>query len=289
MQNKTLWLLGTILAILTLFWGVKTYLPKYNKPSSPYAEKVKPYDKSSVRSIVIKNSECSVELKKEGEDWKVNGKKADKSKIDDLVNQLIPPIFPDIIAKTDKRYHEFNLTSDKAIRITFDDKLTWFIGKSTGSNVYVRFDGDNTVYLLKSGISSNFSTDNSDWYDKTIVAFDQTKATKITLKERTNTLVLVKKENKWTEEGSKREAKKDKVDSVLSQVSNLTAQSLYESKKEQVYPTAPTFTLIVEYDGKSETLELYKGSSDFLVKRSSDKEQFVVSEYSISSIISALK
>jgi hypothetical protein len=154
--------------------------------------------------------------------------------------------------------------------------------------VYTRFDGDNNVYLLKS-VTGNFSTQAVDWYDKTILSFDQAKASKLIFKEAGITVTLIKKEDKWVDETTSKEAKKDKVSSILSQLSSLSAQSLYVPKKEQVYPIFPAVALTVEFDGKSETLELYKGSSDYLIKRLSDEEQFIVGEYSVSSIISGPK
>jgi len=284
MQTKTLIVLIAILAILVAIWGVTTYLPKLTPETSSYAEKVKSYDKTTVQSIIIKNSSSSLELKKEGNTWKVNGKKADVSKINNLVNELFPSIFPEIIAQTDKRHKEFELTKDTTTSISLDNKLTWLIGKNTGASIYARFDNDNDVYLLKFGTSS-LSTQASDWFDKTILNFDQTKASKLAFKEAGNTTTLIKKDDKWVDEANNKEAKKDKVNSILFQVSTLSAQSLYDSKKNIVYPNNPTLTLTVEYEGKSETLEFYKGSSDHLIKRLSDGENFIVSEYSVSSIV----
>lgn len=288
MQNKTITILVIILAILAAVWGITTYFPKITPETSPYAKKVKSYDKTAVQSIIIKNSSGSLELKKEDNTWKVNGKKADVSKINNLVNELFPSIFPEIIAQTDKRHKEFELTKDTATSIAFDNKLTWLIGKNTGASIYARFDDDNNVYLLKFGTSS-LSTQASDWFDKTILNFDQTKASKLTFKETGNTTVLIKKDDKWMDEINNKEAKKDKVNSILSQASTLSAQSLYDPKKDIAYPNTLTLTFSVEYEGKSETLEFSKGGSDYFVKRLSDGEKFIVSEYSVSSIVTESK
>jgi hypothetical protein len=288
MQNKTLIVLIAIISILATIWGATTYLPRFTPTPSFYAEKVKSFDKNVVQSIVIKNSSGSLELKKESGVWKVNGKRADTIRVNSLISELFPSVFPEIIAQTDKRHKEFELTKDTATSIVFDDKLTWLVGKNTGTAVYTRFDGDNNVYLLKL-VTSNLSTQATDWYDKTIISFDQSKASKLTFKETSKTITLIKKEDKWVDEATSKEAKKDKVNSVLSQVSSLSAQSLYNSPKGQSYPITPTLTLTIEFDGKSETLEFYKGSSDYLIKRLSDREQFIVGEYSVSSVITGPK
>ena len=286
MQNKNLKILIIVLMVLVGFLGLKTYLPSKTIETSPYLDKIKMVDKSSAQSILIKNTSGSIDLKKENNLWKIQGKKADSAKVENLINQLLVTTPPELIAQTDKRHQEFELTTDKATKVTIDNKLTLLLGKGSGSAVYTRFDGDNSVYLLKD-VSLTALSSASDWYDKTILTFDQAKATKITLREGNIITILTKQGDKWM--SGDKEAKKDRVDAALSQASGLTAQSLFDATKATTYPKVASLVLTIEYDGKSETLEFYKGSSDYLIKRSSDSEQFVVSEYSISSLISAPK
>jgi hypothetical protein len=288
MSNKTITILVAVLVALAAIWGATAYLPKLTSKPSLYAGKIKSYDKNSVRLITIKDSSGSIELKKEGGVWRVNEKNADTSKINGLIDELFPIVSPEVIAQTDKRHKEFGLTQDMATSVALDNKLTWLIGKSVGAFVYARFDNDNNVYMLKSGTVSP-SVQASDWYDKTILNFDQAKASKIVFKEVGRIITLIKKGDKWVEETRGNEVKNDKVNDVISQVSSLSAQSLYDSKKSGTYPVVPALTLIVEYDGRSETLEFSKGSSDYLVKRLSDGERFVVDKYAISSIVSGPK
>jgi len=289
MQNKTLIVLMAILAILAAIWGATTYVPKLIPVSSPYAEKIKSYDKNAVQSIVIRNSSSSLELKKENGGWKADGKKADTAKVNSLISELFPSAAPELIAQTNKRHKEFALTSDTATTIIFDHKLTWLLGKNTGTAVYARFNSDDNVYLLRSVVNS-LSPQAADWYDKTILSFDQTKASKLIFKQTgKKTIALIKKEDKWVDEATSQEAKKDKVNDILAQASSLSAQSLPDPQKGQAYPISPVLTFTVEFDGKSETLELYKGNSDYLIKRLSDREQFIIGGYAVSPIISAPK
>ena len=286
MQNKNLKILTVIFVVLIGFLGIKTYLPKVTPTTSAYSEKVKTVNRESVASVLIKNTSDSIDLKKENNVWKLNAKKVDATKVDNLIGQLLTTTSPEVIAQTDKRHKEFELTDDLATKVSLDNKLTWLIGKGSGSAVYARFEGDNSVYLLKD-VSLTALSSASDWYDKTILTFDQTKATKVTFREGNVITILTKQGDKWM--SGDKEAKKDRVDAALSQASGLTAQSLFDATKATTYPKVASLVLTIEYDGKSETLEFYKGSSDYLIKRSSDSEQFVVSEYSISSLISAPK
>lgn len=267
------------------FLVFRQYAPSLTKETSAYTEKTKVVSTQSVTTIEISNSSGSVQLKKEGDVWKVNGKKADTTKINSLLSALLPGVAPELIAQTDKRHKELELTDDVATKIKLDSKLTVLTGKSSGSGVYARFDSDPAVYLLKNNPSVTSTA--SEWYDKTILAVDQTKITKITFREGDAIKMLAKDGDKW--KGGSKEVEKNKVDPILSQISNLTAQSFFDATSGNTYPKLANMVITVEYDGKLETLEFYKGTSDYLIKRQADGEQFIVSEYSISSIISAPK
>ena len=287
MSNKNIKLLLAVFVVLIGLLAFKQYAPLLSQPTSAYAQKTKDISAQTVSAIEISNSSGSVQLKKERDTWKVNGKKADTAKINSLLSSLLPAISPEIIAQTDKRHKELELTDQLATKIKLDSKLTLLTGKSGGSGVYARFDNDPAVYLLKNNPSVTSTV--SEWYDKTILAFDQTKATKITFREGNLVIILSKEGDKWKGGSKNEEIGKDKVDPILSQVSSLTAQSLYDAAGGSTYPKQTNLIFTVEYDGKMETLEFYKGASDYLVKRQSDGEQFIVSEYSVSSLISAPK
>ncbi len=287
MSNKNIKLLLAVFVVLIGLLAFKQYAPSLSQPTSAYAQKTKDVSAKTVSAIEISNSSGSVQLKKEGDAWKVNGKKADTAKVNSLLSSLLPEIAPEQIAQTDKRHKELELTDDTATQIKLDNKLTLLTGKTAGSGIYTRFDNDPAVYLLKNNPSVTSTV--SEWYDKTILAFDQTKATKITFREGNSITILTKEGDKWKGGSKNEEVGKDKVDPILSQISSLTAQSLYDAAGGNTYPKQPNLILTVEYDGKMETLEFYKGASDYLVKRQSDGEQFIVSEYSISSLISAPK
>ena len=287
MSNKNIKLLLVIFVALIGFLVYKQYAPSLTKETSAYTEKTKAVSAQSVASIEISNSSGSVQLKKEADTWKINGKKADATKINSLLSSVFPTTAPELIAQTDKRHKELELTDNLATKIKMDNRLTLLTGKSEGSGVYTRFDTDLTVYLLKNNPSVTSTA--TEWYDKTVLAIDQTKVTKITFREGNSVTMLTKEGDKWKGGSGNGEVEKNKVDTVLSQISNLTAQSLFESAEGNTYPKQANLVITVEYDRKLETLEFYKGASDYLVKRQSDREQFIVSEYSVSSVISAPK
>lgn len=285
MRLKNLKLLGIILLVLVGLLAFKIYSPQLSSQISPYKEKISGVKRVSVQTIAISKGTDTVTLAKEQDVWRANGKKADKSKIDELLTLLLPETSPEIVAQTDKRHKEFELTSDLATKITLNDNTKLLLGKSSYPSIYARFDGQNDVFSLKG--SALISATVTDWYDKTIFTVDQTKISKMIFTNENGLLSLMKRDNKWMIESANKEAKKDKVDGVLTALTNLTAQSVADKEFLGNYPTSPTLTLTVEYDGKKETLEFTKGESDYLVKRQSDGENYIVAEYTVSNLASA--
>ncbi|MBU4016631.1 DUF4340 domain-containing protein [Patescibacteria group bacterium] len=248
-------------------------------------EKIKGINIQSIQTIEIKKGSQTIKFNKENNIWKIKNEKADADKIQSLLSTLMAATIPELVAQTDKRYKEFELTNDLATVIKLDNKLTVYTGKYNGAGIYARLDGSPMVYVLKN--TSAIPTTSSEWYDLTIIALDQSKVTKLSFEDNDTPMIIIKKGDKWISEKTNKEAKKDKVDSILSILSKLTAQSLLEESKKDSYPASPDLTLVIEYEGKSNTLEFFKGESDYLVKREADSGQFIVSEYAVSSLISA--
>lgn len=284
MSAKQIRLLLIIFIVLVALLAAKIYLPGLRPPKSTYLQKMKSLRKETVQRIDVAKGSDKAELTKDQNVWKVNGKKADEAKILAILTAILPEIGPETIAQTEAKYSEFELTDELATKITLDNAAPIFMGKYSMSGVYVRIEGSPEVYLLKG--ASTFSAKASDWYDLTVVAIDRTMITKLTFIAGATTQTVVKKDDLWVRESDSKEIQKDTVESILLALASLRAQSLYDSQSSTGYPKQPTSTLIIEYSGKSETLEFYKGTLDYLVKRQSDQEQFVAGEYSVTSLVS---
>ncbi len=285
MSNKNLKFISIIFLVLIGILALKLYSPKFSPVKSVYLEKIKGINIQSIQTIGIKKGSQTIKFNKENNIWKIKNEKADADKVQSLLSTLMATTIPELVAQTDKRYKEFELTNDLATVIKLDNKLTVYTGKYNGAGIYARLDGSPMVYVLKN--TSAIPTTSSEWYDLTIIALDQSKVTKLSFEDNDTPMIIIKKGDKWISEKTNKEAKKDKVNSILSILSKLTAQSLLEESKKDSYPASPDLTLVIEYEGKSNTLEFFKGESDYLVKREADSGQFIVSEYAVSSLISA--
>src|SRR3989338_4664248 len=127
-MQKNLKLLFIILSILSGVLALKSFLPQFLPTTSPYTEKIKDIKKENVTSLSVSKLSESVKLEKVGDTWKADGKKADKNKIDDLLNGLLSDDLPELISQTDSRHKELELTSDLGTQVKINDGLTVFLG-----------------------------------------------------------------------------------------------------------------------------------------------------------------
>ena len=186
------------------------------------------------------------------------------------------------------KHKEFEVTSEAAIRIKLSEKISLLIGKANYPGVFARFDGDNTVFLLKKLESVTVSTDVQQWLDKTVFADALDKIQKLTFTKGNKDYVMAKKDKKWLNSENGKEAAKEKMDALLVQLSNLNARSVViKDTPITGFAASPELKVVIAIEGGTETLELYKGKDTYLVKRLSDGEQFVVATSSLSSILSA--
>lgn len=276
MRINNLKTLSIIFIVLVGFLAYKIWLPQIKPQTSAFGEKVKGTTAATVQNIQITKDKDTVILTKEQNEWKVNGKKANKTKIEDMLSQLLPQS-AELISQNESRQKEFEVANELGTKVKLGNSITMLLGKSVSGGSYVRFDNDKDVFLLKNLYAYSISTDNKEWMDKTILLVDKDKIQKLSFQINTSRLSLIKEKDKWTIEGENKEPKKDKLDSLLLNLSSLNADSVADKDTVQKYPEISNSQVTIEYDGKKETLQFYKGESDYLVKRQSDGENFLVS------------
>ncbi|MBM3282853.1 DUF4340 domain-containing protein [Candidatus Gottesmanbacteria bacterium] len=279
MKAKSLYILAIILFLLIALVGFQLYFPKFLKTPSPYHEKVKSIDPKSVTIAEITSKEKSLTIKKGENIWKINGKKGNEVKIEELINNLVTATEPQVIAQTDKKHQEFELTDDLAKKISLDGKLVFLIGKSTMDGTYVRFEKTDQVYLVKNLSSQSYSLNPDDWYDKTIVKIEEKNINKILFVKEKERFTLFKEDNKWKLEDGKKEIDTNKLSPILTSLSLLQAQKLADKETVSQYPISAVVTVAIEHLAGKETLSFFQGKNDYLLKRDSDGEHFIILEY----------
>jgi len=285
MTNKNLKIIIITFVVLLGLLLIKIYLPENINQESPYLNVINKIDPKNITSIDIEKDKEKIELKNVKNTWLLNEKKADPDKIESLITVLFPVKEPELIARTYKNYKQYDLLKDLATKITINRDLSIYGGKIDGTDFYVRINESPEVYLLKN--PSTISSDPNDWYDKKILNIENEKVTKITIKDSSKSLSLVKKDNKWLDQ-DKKEVTTENVKMFLDSLTNITALS-FLAVSQDIYSNEAELTINIDYDNKKEELQFFKGDSDYLVKRNSDKEQLVISDYNMSSLTSIIE
>lgn len=277
MKPKTLKFLLIIFIGLIGLISLTIYLPRLRQKPSPFQEKIKSINKDSISTIEISKGDQTVKLSKENNIWKVNDKKANQSSVNSLLDGLFSQN-TELISQTNRRHQDLELTPEKATQVKLDDKLNFLVGKSGVGGIYLRFADNDAVFLAKDLSLSDVSTDTDDWYDKTIVEIDPSKIKKLTFEKPQEKFVLIKnEEGKWKLEDGDKKVNEEKIRSVASSLSFLSAKSLATEEDITNYPNTAQLTLSIDYNGQTETLKFYSGEDDYLLNRASDSENFILS------------
>lgn len=285
MSDKSLKILALTLSFFLLLLGLRYWRSKktFSSSSSLYEEKIKKFDKNSLSLITIKNKDNYLELKKEKDIWKIKDKKADALKITNLVNQLFNPSLAELIAQTDKKHQDLNLTDDSALFLAFNNQLTFLLGKNEAFGIFIRFYEEDPVFLLKTSLPYNLSDENY-WYDLTIFNLNKEKINALFLQKRDKSLELNKKNNKWIEKDKGKEIKNEVLDSLFEELVTFKAYSFYQEEKEENFSSLWQLALTFDYGEEKERFEFYQGEENYLAKRMSDQEKFLISNFSYSSL-----
>ncbi len=284
MSNNTLNKIAILFVILVALLAAQIYLPQVLPKKTPYLEKVSGTKVENISQLVLEKGSDKAELAKDNGVWKIQSKTADAEKVSGLLGGLLPQVEPEVVAETDAKYADYEVSPELATKITLDNKTKILVGKNGNGGIYVRIDGQPHVYLVKNVpyVSSRVA----DWYDRAISVLDVSKATKLSITSIQGSVDIANKEDKW-KDASDKEVKKDKVDAILGLLSRFTAQSLLVENKDAQFSNAVAMTVKYEAGPASDTLEFYQGDNNYLVKRAKDGENFVVNDTAISSLLNA--
>lgn len=289
MKTKNLILLAaTFLLLIVVLWA-RSAAPALWPQSSPYLQKIRSVDRQKITQIEISRNTTSLILENGGSGWKLNNKKVGAGKAESLLQNIFAAVAPEVVAQTDMRHKELELTADLAAKIKLGDRLTILIGKYNSPGFFVRFDNDNMVYLLKDLTAGQLSTNPQDWLDKTVVAVDPAKVKGLTFTQNGQAFSLSNKDGKWQTADGK-DSLKDKTDALVASLATLTADAVViDEATAKAYGPSPTMNLLLTLESTSETLGIFKGPNNYLIRRGSDGEQFIISAALLSKILSAPK
>jgi len=288
MSNKTLRNLLIIFLFLLIIFLVKNYFSLIFPKSSLYQKNLAKFKKEEIFQIEIskKNEKKLTLSKRDNNYWQVDGKRANQNLVDEFLNAVFAKDNPEIIAQTEKKHQELEVNEDLGYKVVLNQNLSFFLGKFSYPGVCLRFEGQNEVFFVKGFSSYLVSLDLNDWVDKIIFSQDKEKIKSIEIKKAKKEMKLVKKDKDWVLQGGKEEKiEKEKIDSILGEISSLAAVRIFEESDLKVYLGKPEIEIYIGYEGGEEKLKIFEGEDDYLVERGSDKEKFILGKYSISTLI----
>jgi hypothetical protein len=269
--RKTL-ILAIILAIAVGIIVLANYISN-RKPSDDALLFISAASNKSISAVIIKDAQNLVKLQRKGEVWEVVSKDAfmkpaaTEKGLSGMIGAETPgvPTYPadsamisqmlDNLAKLKK---EVLISENPAKQAMFEvDTLAGchievfgqnglslgavVLGKSGPdySSIYVRAKNAKSVYQVPEVSRTTFPSDHKRWTDKSVLKFDKTQATKLTLtKKGSPAMVIVKGDTtrkNWqilepsSKKGDTAQADSLKVDEILTALSTLTAAD-YEDR-----------------------------------------------------------
>ncbi|MBF0118896.1 MAG: DUF4340 domain-containing protein [Desulfobacterales bacterium] len=279
-----------VLVILIL----SAYLIFHSYDKSNYKLPILPVvSKKDITKIEILNKNKNIELIKKDDKWHIEPKKyvVDNSKIDSMLSSIANITLTAMVSES-KNYNRYDLDNDKKIilKAWVNDKLEREIelGKTAPSyqHTFVKLVSDFRVYHAKDNLKNKFDESIEDLRDKTVLSFKQDEIREINLTKDNLKISLLKKDGKWTNPDNKK-VKEDKLNSLLSTLSNLKCEKFIEDGKKESFKDPNIIVLLKgtkEYSlsifvASDKDKKSYKGvSSDSI-------EPFDVSEFQADDIL----
>lgn len=293
MKNWTKILLPLSIILVGIVAGQAILQNKQAKPQkSGYLQTVSGISDSSLDGVEISEKNEKIVLNKENDVWKLGGKKADAGKINQLISIVLNKEGSnyELISQNPSRFDEFSVSSASAKKVVMKSgnvqKFTLFIGGSSYPGTFVRPENGNDVYLTAQSLGELVATDSQSYFDKTVVFLTKDAIKKITTSYGKRGFVLVKENNKWKFENSNKEPNEEKVNELTGNLGNFKADKVLEKTNDKKgYPQNLGSLLVELTDGKTESLNFYKGATDVLIIRKSDGQLFTVSEPIVKNIL----
>ncbi|MGI5828496.1 MAG: DUF4340 domain-containing protein [Patescibacteria group bacterium] len=289
MNQKKLINLTLILVIGLVLVVVQNLWSKYQqKQPNDYLKAIKEIDASLVSEVTLSKGNQQLQFTKTNNGWKVASKSADKTKVSELINGLLPSESPVLIAQSPEKLKDLNVTEDTATKVSLkiNDKTSEFlVGKRIGSLTSVALRNQSLAYNLRN--IPTLSLEPNSWYDLTIVDIESEAIKSFSVQSGISIYTLTQiQDREWRFEGKENEVNHEAVNTYVMRLNPFKAKELaFEDKQRQYSQISPSFTLLLTDKNDQKTvLEFFKGKNDYLVKRSGDEEYFIVSTFDAESI-----
>ncbi len=281
-MNKTLVLAAVLFALIAVYWVVDQ--------SEPVAKTDTPLivaDSASITSLKIMTLADTVDLRKEGDGWKVFGAKvypANEQNVGRALQKFSQMSKKAMITHKTDRHAEFEVDSANGVLVNLTSNgkdQSLYLGKAGPSmqTSYARVEGSSEVWEIGGNHTSAFRRPPADWRDKTITALPMDSIRKVTLNYDGKLLVLEKQDTLWsgTEDGAPFAASKPQIERVTRMLSRMNTVEFADTLSDETF-AAPKATVLVEMiDGSRTELKLVpRDDKQYFVRKTGSQSDFVI-------------
>lgn len=266
-ELKTVWILGA------LFLGLLLYILIFELPKERYDQGEKQINEpfltqitsSDISKIEISKGESFVTLEKDQNNSFIIKEQENFPASPELTISFLENVTNlktgTKISANKEKHSQFGVTQEDSGRIKlFNDEqeIANIIVGNQGSNggIYMRKEGSDDVFLIKTFLSSDLVRTSENWRDMTILTFKEQDLSQVVLKNNEKKVDYSKKEDgKWQKDGVEMETSDD-FTNLLTELRSLKAYGIESSKEFSAYNLE---------DGKEE-IKIYLGLQDSISK-----------------------
>ncbi|RMD67137.1 DUF4340 domain-containing protein, partial [Candidatus Pacearchaeota archaeon] len=268
MSKKTFLLLLAIAFALAAVVATKMLGDKNTKDTT-HTLSLPEYD--SVSRIEITDSQDSATLIRRENEWEIDGKLADKKKVQNIWDEMDKLQTNGPVARNPKLHAQFQTDEQNATAVSFFTKgkepaLKILLGKRTTrfSGQYIRFAGEDTVWELEKNVGFLVPANPSLWYDLSLVSLSPSEISSISFSFPSGTFTLSKKGK--SEEGSelwtlslreeKQDIKQEDLMDFFFALNPLRADRFADEREQKEFRNKnPLYTIIIT-NATEETIQL---------------------------------
>lgn len=222
MRYRNLYILIGIIILLLVVVLVYTGIEKGGTKS--------PFSAVDIKGIRIKRPTDTTEFTLIDGKWMLSkplSYPADSSLMERLIADLDNLKIGEVISEREEKFGDFGV-GDGGMKITLlypKREVSFFIGGYAGDyeHSYLRFEGDNKVYLSRGLSKYTLDKKPDNWRDKSILSFDKENLKEIEIDGKR----ITRRDTVWVLDGVKIETKK--ISPVINMLSNLSADGFADT------------------------------------------------------------
>jgi len=209
MSERTLKQLVGALAVVVGLWLVVSLVARgggsIDAPTD-IAAALDGVDATTLTAARFVQPTVTVELTREGDDWRVNGFRADSGSVARFFEAVESSEGGDLVATNPANHDRMGVAGDSARTLEIEvggETRTLLVGNTgpRAATAYARLPGEDAVYLLEGGLRTHLTRDLDGWRNRRMLAIDTSQVARIEVERDDEAFALVRGDSAWTFEG----------------------------------------------------------------------------------------